>query len=106
MDKRTKAYKQMMKLGVEQPAQAVQPPKPLYKVTLKINDTEYVGEAETVEDALSQINPPFFKSLSYLTIEKGDKKVELKLGTFACKRLFTSETVRKIKSDMYSKLFL
>lgn len=64
-------------------------PKAAYLVTLKLNDDIYVGEADTAEDAIRQIKPPFYKTKGVLRIEKDGKSAERILNIIQMKRLFS-----------------
>ena len=97
VDKRTKEYRDSL---------GEQPIAPLFKATLKMNDTEYRGEGNTIEEAVGMINPTIFKTLAYLTIEKGEKKAEIRFGTFQCKRFFNNESTKKIKCEQFRRLLV
>lgn len=108
MDKRTREYKAMVKEQMaKEPLDPIllEPLKPLYKVTLKVNDTENTAEGDDLEQAILKLTPPIYKTLAYLTMEREGRKIEMRFGVYQCKRFFVHEATRKIKCAKFEHLF-
>jgi len=69
-----------------------------YKVILKANGEELVGEADTVDKAVLKTKPKTtIKTYGYIQLFEGKKKsAELKLSVFKGKRLFIHPLFRMI----------
>lgn len=67
-----------------------------FKITLKANDTEYIGSADTLEDAIDLIKPDKFKTMGVLEIKHGDKTALRGMNIVQMKRLFFNQYTKAV----------
>lgn len=82
----------------KKPADTVTLVKGGYKVILFLNDTEYKYRAETLEEAILGIKPPFYKTKGVLRVEYQGLSTEKLLTIHQMKRFFSSEIARIVLS--------
>ena len=78
------------------------------KISLKVNDTEYLGSADTIEDAIALIKPDQrLRTKGILTIKDGKKVAEKAMNILQMNRLFVSKnkeiSVKNFKSILKFK---
>lgn len=81
---RTKGSKNKEVVG-----EAVEVKLPKFRLVMKVNDTEYVKDGDTVFEALKQITLPFVKTNSVISVISDDGKIsEMIFNVVRTKRLF------------------
>jgi hypothetical protein len=69
-----------------------------YKVILFLNETTYEYRAETLEEAILGIKPPFYKTKGVLRVEYQGLSTEKIMAIHQMKRFFSSEIARIVLS--------
>lgn len=62
-----------------------------FKVTLKMNDTEYKGSGDDLKEIVLAFNPPFFKTGAVLEVQMGKQKTDQYYPVFRAKKLYTNK---------------
>lgn len=71
----------------------------MYKVTLKLNNKEFIAEDEVLAEALGKLEKPgIIKTTGVLIVEKDGKRHERILNVLKIKILYTNEVYREISA--------
>jgi hypothetical protein len=68
--------------------------KPGYKVILFLNNTMITYRAKTLEEAIANIHPPFYKTKGLLRVEYNGLSTEKLLTIPQMKRFFSNEVAK------------